>query len=106
MCFVFEKQYNAKPADLTRDEFAGLLATWSKAAVSLAALTLDDAQKEFADFSQIGFGLDLDEHAKERDFEAVRGSAETNQIVQNLAKNKEALAARANDLQQALDNLE
>jgi hypothetical protein len=106
VCFVFEKQYNAKPADLTRDEFAGLLATWSKAAVSLAALTLDDAQKEFADFSQIGFGLDLDEHAKERDFEAVRGSAETNQIVQNLAKNKEALAARANDLQQALDNLE
>ena len=106
ICCTFEKQYKIKPAELTREEFIDLLTKWSTAAVSLAALTLDDAEKEFAGFARIGFGLGLDEKAREDDFDAVRGSTETNEIVQSLREKKAALSERVESLEQALSKLE
>ena len=47
----------------------------------LDSLILKDAQKEFSEFSMIGYGLNGDQQAKESDFRAVRGSYEDSSFI-------------------------
>ena len=42
---------------------------------------IEDAKKEFAATSQIGFGLDGEQETKQADFEAVRGKFEENSFI-------------------------
>ena len=75
----------AKSIDqVTGDDIAGLIAQWKKAAGTLNGLILKDAQKEFADFSMIGYGLDGNRQVREADFRAVRGSYEDNSFVRSI----------------------
>ena len=50
----------------------------------LDSLIPKNTQKEFADFSTIGYGLDGDQQVKENDFRAVRGSYEDNSFVASI----------------------
>jgi len=75
----------AKSIDqVTGDDIAGLIAQWKKAVETLNGLILKDAQKEFADFSMIGYGLDGDRQVREADFRMVRGSYGDNSFVRDL----------------------
>ncbi len=78
----------AKSIDqVTGDDIAGLIAQWKKAVETLNGLILKDAQKEFADFSMIGYGLDGDQQVREADFRMVRGSYGDNSFVRDLENN-------------------
>jgi hypothetical protein len=89
----------AKSIDqVTGDDIAGLITKWKEAVATLNGLILKDAQKEFADVSMIGYGLDGDRQVKEADFRIVRGSYEGNSFVRGLENNTAEKAKIADDL--------
>lgn len=58
-----------------------LVEQWKDAVLSLDKMLYDDAHKEFDMNSHTGFGVDGDDEKKQRDFESVRGSFESNPFV-------------------------
>lgn len=61
-------------------------------------MILKDAQKEFGEFSMIGYGLDGDQQVKETDFRAVRGSYEGNSFVSGIENDTVKKTEIADDL--------
>jgi hypothetical protein len=49
-------------------------------------MILKDAEKEFDSGSKLGFGIDGDEHTRDMDFQAVRGTYDENKFVLSLKK--------------------
>jgi len=98
---TFAKEYGYSPDRLTKDQAMSFVDEWFKASSSILSSVIEDAKKEFGPASRIGYGLDLEPEAAASDFEAVRGNAATNIVVQKLTKEMEALKAR-NDLLKAL----
>ena len=89
----------AKSIDqVTGDDIAGVITKWKEAVATLNGLILKDAQKEFADFSMVGYGLDGDRQVKEADFRMVRGSYEDNSFVRGLEDDTTEKAKIADDL--------
>jgi len=66
-------------------------------------LIVEDSKKEFSEFSQIGYGLDQPTDRKQSDFVAVRGTVETNSVVQNLEREKGEIKEKAKRLLHAID---
>jgi hypothetical protein len=86
--YVFEtyaKEFGLQLTEMTRDQLLGAADLWSVAAGSLQEMILEDSKKEFGDFAHIGYGLDQLGENKKKDFESVRGTIETNSVVQKLA---------------------
>ncbi len=81
---TFKKEYNIDLAALTKEQALAAIDEWQKAATSLHSMILEDSKKEFAAFARIGYGIDRTDEEGERDFTAVRGSSETNSVVQKL----------------------
>jgi hypothetical protein len=79
-----------------------MLTAYDEATAALHSAILDDSKKEFAAFARIGFGLGMTEDERTAEFTAVRGSAETNGVVQQLVREKAALAERSERLAQLL----
>jgi hypothetical protein len=75
---------------------------WQTAAISLLALTIEDANKEFAAFSHIGYGADLDADEKGKDFLAVRGEADSHSVIEQLKKERQVLEAQGEYLKTLL----
>ena len=67
------------PADL--DE---LEASQSKATTTYVKKILADAEKEFDQLARFGYGVDGDDEARDRDFEAVRGHFDDNSFVRQM----------------------
>jgi len=76
-----EAHWNKKMADVTCEEIIDLIELWKKSVVQLDKLIYDDAKKEFNLNSRTGFGVDGNEEQKQKDFESVRGSFESNPFV-------------------------
>ena len=76
-----EAHWNKKMADVTCEEIIDLIELWKKSVVQLDKLIYDDAKKEFSLNSRTGFGVDGNEEQKQKDFESVRGSFESNPFV-------------------------
>ena len=103
VCPTCADEYGAPTAKMDVDQVRELLQKWTAAAGSLAVLTLDDAGKEFAEFAQIGFGLGFGDDERQKDFAAVRGSAETNKVVQQLQQEKEQINRRTEKMPVSLE---
>ncbi|MBN2355235.1 DUF4954 family protein [candidate division KSB1 bacterium] len=95
VCHAFEQEYGCAPQALDKEKMSALIARWQEAAGALNALTLADAQSEFADYARIGYGLGAVEEERLKDFEAVRGSVATNEIIQQCQAEGEAIKDRA-----------
>lgn len=95
---VISRQLGKTFDAITADDVLGLTRQWQAAVVDLDHCLRDDAKKEFAATAQIGFGLDGDEQAKHGDFEAVRGSFETNAFVAEIEKHIATKTALAEEL--------
>lgn len=80
-------------SDVTTDDLVHLVEQWQQAVVSLDEMLYSDAQKEFGQMAHVGFGIDGDELQKTQDFEAVRGTFETNtfvcEVVKHMAEKKQ-----------------
>jgi hypothetical protein len=76
-----EKLLGRSVSEISAADVTKFLEEWKNAVQSFGDLILQDARKEFSEQSRIGFGIDGDESVIEADFEAVRGTFETNNIV-------------------------
>jgi len=101
--YAFEKEYGFKLTDISVDSLAELIGKWESSALSLQGLIVEDSKKEFSEFSQIGYGLDQPTDRKQSDFVAVRGTVETNSVVQNLEREKGEIKEKAKRLLHAID---
>jgi hypothetical protein len=106
VCYAFQKEYNVAPDEMSVQDFKNALGRWENAANSLNTLLLDNAGKEFASFSQIGYGLGWGESEKMLDFKAVRGEMETHKVIQQLKKEKLELEHRAEFFYSALQRFQ
>jgi hypothetical protein len=99
---AFQQEFGTTPDQLGTEKILELVERWREAASSLNALTIADAKIEFADFSQIGFGLYGDKEQKNADFKAVRGSLETNAVIKKCEKEAVRIKERVENLKNYL----
>ena len=104
VCHAFQQEYGTAPHQLDVEKLIELVTRWGEAASSLNALTMADAKIEFADFSQIGFGLYGEKEQKSADFKAVRGSLETNAVINQLEQEYDFIKARVEKLLNYIEN--
>ncbi len=95
---VIQKQLGKSVDTFTAEDIIDLTKRWEAAVVDLDHRLHADAKKEFTATAQIGFGLDGDEETKQKDFEAVRGSFETNGFVAEIDKHIAAKTSLAEEL--------
>ncbi|HEY3324346.1 MAG TPA: DUF4954 family protein [Planctomycetota bacterium] len=90
----WEARYGSKLSEITAaglaEAAAKLLAARSKA----IKMTLSDAEKEFSETAQIGFGVDGDVAARRADFESLRGTYAGNKVVKQLNAELAAIEQR------------
>ena len=65
----------------TSSDVTSVVKKWKRSVIDLDNLLYEDASKEFALSSMIGFGMDGGDKEKKLDFEQVRGNFESNPIV-------------------------
>ena len=78
---------------------------WESAASSLNSLVLENTKSEFSEVSMISYGLDLDMENRSKDFNAVRGTFDTNPVVAKLKDKKEHIRQRAETFIESLKKL-
>ncbi len=76
-----EKLLGRNVSEISAADVTKFLDEWKNAVQSFGDLILQDARKEFSEQTKIGFGIDGDDSVIESDFQAVRGTFETNKIV-------------------------
>ena len=74
---------------LNSEHVCQLLDEWQASVVRFNNLVLKDAEKEFAQCSRVGYGIDGDAIIRDQDFEAVRGTFAENKFVVKLKKESE-----------------
>ena len=83
---TYANEYGIRLEDITVEQALKAIDEWEQASSSLHGMILEDSKKEFAAFARIGYGIDQPEEERVKDFEAVRGTIETNGVVQKLVK--------------------
>lgn len=84
--------------EIEAEDIIDLTNRWRKAVLDLDKQLHADAKKEFAPTAQIGFGLDGDTEARLEDFEAVRGSFESDAFVAEIEKHIAAKSTLADEM--------
>jgi len=105
VCAAFEAEYGKAPEALTAEEIKGAVEAWNKASETLSSMILVDSKKEYNASARIGYGLDQDEADKVKDFEAVRGTAETNKVVKKIESELESIKAHTAALKEKVAKL-
>ncbi|MHB8837545.1 MAG: DUF4954 family protein [Gemmatimonadaceae bacterium] len=105
VCAAFAQEHGFAPHAMSREQAQELLAAYDAAASFLHAKVADDSRKEFDTFARIGFGLGMTDDERMAEFTAVRGSAQTNGVVQKLVKEQAAMAERTQRLTELLARL-
>jgi hypothetical protein len=95
VCAAFMADFGYAPHQLTREQAERLLSDFDAAASALHAKIVDDSRKEFDAFAKIGYGLGMSDDERHAEFGAVRGSADTNAVVQKLLKEQAEMAERS-----------
>ncbi|MBN1787869.1 MAG: DUF4954 family protein [Sedimentisphaerales bacterium] len=73
----------------TTEKILKILEDWAEANDKLSNLIIEDAGKEFAEPPRICYGIDGDKKTRDADFDAVRGTFETNSFVKGLKKQQQ-----------------
>jgi hypothetical protein len=81
---AFTDEFGIAPSALSKAVVMRVIDVWADTARSMLNAVLEDAKREFGASAMIGYGVDQGDEERTKDFEAVRGSAETNSIVRKL----------------------
>ncbi len=81
---LVEKRFGMPIDQISAEQILQILTDWKSNRVKLNNMILNDAEKEFDEGAQIGFGIDGDAKVRKEDFDAVRGTAETNSFIREL----------------------
>jgi len=92
--------------ELSIEELMTIISDWQDSMLKLDNMILSDSQKEFDVISRIGFGIDGDNSTRDRDFEAVRGTHETNKFVKEIKSEMDSVTRSAETWINHLKNLE
>jgi len=76
-----QERFGKKINEFTARDVIRIVEMWKESVVALDRMLYDDAKKEFALSSRIGFGVDGSEYDRNLDFEQVRGEFEKNAFV-------------------------
>jgi hypothetical protein len=88
-------RYNIDWENLSVQTFIDIVNSWKEASLEANQRILDDAGKEFAPKSRIGYGIDGDQATVDRDFENVIGNFDENSFVKGLREESEAIIITA-----------
>ncbi len=88
-------RYNIDWENLSAQTFIDIINSWKEASLEVNQRILDDAGKEFAPKSRIGYGIDGDQETVDRDFENVIGNFDENSFVKGLREESEAIIITA-----------
>ena len=94
VCAAFEGEYRVSPNAMSKEQALAAVQAYAGAASALHGMILDDSQREFDAFARISYGLGMTDEERALDFATVRGSAESNGVVQKLVKEKAELEQR------------
>jgi len=92
---AWEARFGQKPAELDGAALAAAADRLADNRGKFIRLVLADAEKEFSELAQTGFGADGPPEAKAADFQAVRGTFEKNKFVREMQAELAALGKRA-----------
>jgi hypothetical protein len=95
-------RFGADPAEMTDAQLTALADVYLTARSTFLRRVLADARKEYDNTSRIGFGLDGNEAAVEADFEAVRGTYDTDKFVRQMNAEMTQLETAVADFKAAL----
>jgi hypothetical protein len=79
-----QERFGKKIDEFTARDVIRIVEMWKDSVISLDRMLYEDAKKEFALSSRIGFGVDGSEYDRNLDFEQVRGDFEKNAFVQEV----------------------
>jgi hypothetical protein len=102
---VFGKEFGFDLAVATKEQLMAAADEWENSAAALLSAITEDSKKEFGAFARIGYGLGQSDENKKRDFEAVRGTVETNSVVQKLAAEGAALRQRKEQFKELVTSI-
>ncbi|MCK4445573.1 MAG: DUF4954 family protein [Candidatus Marinimicrobia bacterium] len=103
---LIQKRLGVDLKDFTRQHIIKIIRRWEGSSAKFNSMVLEDAGKEFDKESRIGYGIDVDENVKIKDFEAVVGTFDSNRFVLELKKESETLKKRAKVLLSRLESLQ
>ena len=89
---AWETRHGSKPCEMDGAALCAAAEDYLKARSKFLKSVRTDADKEFADLARIGFGADGSPEDRDVDFEAVRGTFETNKFVVGIDDELSALA--------------
>ncbi len=92
---LISRQKGDKSDNISIESLVQIIADWKTNAIKLNNMILKDAEKEFEGISKLGFGIDGDEHTRDMDFLAVRGSYENNNFVSGLHRESKEIEEKA-----------
>jgi hypothetical protein len=95
---IIEKQRGKPVEEITAEEIIDLTQEWIKSVVALDNMLIEDARKEFSLSSQISFGIDGDIGVRQKDFEEVRGTFDTNTLVIEIRRHIASKTELGNEL--------
>ena len=98
----FARWYGKEVAELEPSDLAAIADRWQNSVVALDKMLYEDARKEFSLTSRTGFGADGSESSREADFEAVRGSFESDPFVEMVEQHIVKKSALADDVRTRL----
>lgn len=102
---LIEDRMGNPVAKLSKEQLLQMIEAWRDSQIRADEVILQDARKEFDDKSRIGYGIDGDEDIVERDFEAVRGSYDSNKFVQDIQGEMTEIPQKAAELIDFVKNL-
>jgi hypothetical protein len=103
---LIEERFKVKITDLSKEHLTQIISDWKENRIKLNNMTLKDAEKEFDQFSKIGFGIDGDSETQEKDFVNVRGKFDENKFVIGLKKDSESVSKKADEIIKKLNSFE
>ena len=99
---AYAARYGKSPDELSPPELAATAVEYAKVRTKFLKMVLNDAQKEFDELAQIGFGLDGAEGDREADFVAVRGTFEDDKFIKQMRSEIEEVGRRTAEFSEAM----
>lgn len=88
-------------AGAAKEELLVFIDKWAQASTRFYQMLAKDAQKEFSERSKTGYGASNEQTVRQRDFEAVRGTYDTNGFVKQIMEKTveiKAMAAKSKEM--------
>lgn len=96
---------NIDISNVTKQDLTNIIADWKTNSIKFNNMILKDGEKEFDQLSRIGYGIDGEEKENVADFDAIRGTYESNSFIIELKNRNKKIESDHYRLINQLDKL-